>query len=110
LLALPSLLSPHTNPSTWVFILFYGLDWVATVPPTVALCRTRFGDAAPVVFGWVFAAHQLGAAIAASGAGLIRDLDGTYDPAFYAAAGLCALAAVLCSVAGRRAPAADPVG
>lgn len=105
LLALPSLLAPHTSPSTWVFILFYGLDWVATVPPTVALCREYFGDRAPIVFGWVFAAHQLGAALAASGAGLIRDADGTYDLAFYLAAGLCALAAVLCLTvsAGRRA-------
>lgn len=101
LLALPSLLAPHTNPSTWVFILFYGLDWVATVPPTVALCRRHFGDAAPVVFGWTFAAHQLGAAVAASGAGLIRDSDGSYDPAFYLAAGLCAVAAVLCATVGR---------
>ena len=45
LLALPSLLAPNTTPSTWVFILFYGLDWVATVPPTVALCREYFGRA-----------------------------------------------------------------
>ena len=96
LLALPSLLSPHTAPSTWVFILFYGLDWVATVPPTVALCRHYYGDRAPVVFGWVFAAHQLGAAVAATGAGWIRDTRGSYDLAFYLAAGLCAGAAVLC--------------
>jgi MFS family permease len=96
LLALPSLLTPHTEPSTWVFILFYGLDWVATVPPTVALCRQHFGTSAPIVFGWVFAAHQLGAAVAASGAGLIRDMAGTYDPAFYAAAALCAVAALVC--------------
>jgi MFS family permease len=108
LLALPSLLSPRTNPSTWVFILFYGLDWVATVPPTVALCRTHFGNTAPVVFGWVFAAHQLGAAVAASGAGLIRDLDGTYDPAFYCAAVLCVFAAGLCAVTRRR-PAVERI-
>ncbi len=101
LLALPSLLAPDTSPSTFVFILFYGLDWVATVPPTVALCRKHFGDRAPVVFGWVFAGHQLGAALAASGAGVIRDLDGTYDPAFYAAAALCAVAAALCAEVGR---------
>jgi MFS family permease len=99
LLALPSLLSPHTAPSTWVFILFYGLDWVATVPPTVALCRRYYGDQAPVVFGWVFAAHQLGAAVAATGAGWIRDTQGSYDLAFYLAAGLCAGAAVLCLLA-----------
>lgn len=102
LLALPSLLSPHTDPSTWVFVLFYGLDWVATVPPTVALCRRHFADRTAVVFGWVFAAHQLGAAVAATGAGWIRDASGSYDPAFYAAAGLCVLAAALCAVAGRR--------
>jgi predicted MFS family arabinose efflux permease len=103
-MALPSLLAPHTGPSTWVFILFYGLDWVATVPPTVALCRSYFGDQAPVVFGWVFAAHQLGAAIAASGAGLIRDAQGRYDLAFYIAAALCAVAAGLAAslTAGRR--------
>ena len=95
LVALPSLLSPHTEPTTWVFILFYGLDWVATVPPTVALCREHFGMSAPVVFGWVFAAHQLGAAVAASGAGFLRDTHGSYSSAFYTAAGLCVIAALL---------------
>jgi MFS family permease len=101
LLLLPSLLGRDTTPSTWVFILFYGLDWVATVPPTVALCRKHFGDRAPVVFGWVFAGHQLGAALAASGAGVIRDVSGSYSPAFYAAAALCGVAAALCAEAGR---------
>ena len=96
LVALPALLSPHAEPGTWVFIIFYGLDWVATVPPTIALCRSYFGAQAPIVFGWVFAAHQLGAAVAAAGAGWIRDLRGDYDLAFYLAAGLCALAALLC--------------
>jgi MFS family permease len=97
LLALPSLLGPHTAPSTWLFIVFYGLDWVATVPPTVAICRQYFGSSAPVVFGWVFASHQIGAAIAAGGAGLIRDINGSYDLAFYLAAGLCALGALFCA-------------
>lgn len=69
LLLLPLLLSPHAEPSTWVFIIFYGLDWVATVPPTIAICRHYFGADTPVVFGWVFASHQIGAAIAAFGAG-----------------------------------------
>jgi MFS family permease len=96
LLALPVLLSPHAEPGTWVFIIFYGLDWVATVPPTIALCRKYFGDKTPIVFGWVFASHQLGAAVAAAGAGWIRDLRGDYDLAFYLAAGLCAVAAVMC--------------
>jgi sugar phosphate permease len=96
LLLLPSLLSPHAEPSTWVFIVFYGLDWVATVPPTIVLCRNYFGTRSPVVFGWVFASHQLGAAVAAAGAGWIRDMRGDYDLAFYVAAGLCAVAALLC--------------
>ena len=60
LLLLAALLSPHAEPSTWVFVIFYGLDWVATVPPTIVLCRNYFGARSPVVFGWVFASHQLG--------------------------------------------------
>lgn len=103
LLLLPSLLSPNAEPGTWVFIIFYGLDWVATVPPTIVLCRDFFGTRSPIVFGWVFASHQLGAAIAAAGAGWIRDLQGTYDLAFYLAAGLCFVASLLC--AGVRRPA-----
>jgi sugar phosphate permease len=103
LAVLPSLLSPHTTPGTWVFIVFYGLDWVATVPPTVMLCRDWFGaSVGPIVFGWVFASHQVGAAFAAYGAGVIRDRTGSYDPAFYLAAGLCVAAALL-SVSIRRA-------
>ena len=89
---LPSLLAPETEPSMWVFIIFYGLDWIATVPPTVALCRRYFGDDGPVAFGWVFASHQIGAALAATGAGIIRDLRGSYDLAWYIAAALCAIA------------------
>ncbi len=105
LLLLPSLLSPHAEPSTWVFVIFYGLDWVATVPPTIVLCRDYFGARSPVVFGWVFASHQLGAAIAAAGAGWLRDLQGAYDLAFYLAAGLCGIAALLC-LSVRRPPVA----
>jgi predicted MFS family arabinose efflux permease len=96
LMTLPALISPHVAPSMWVFIIIYGLDWVATVPPTVALCREHFGaGVGPIVFGWVFASHQIGAAIAATGAGVVRDLTGGYDPAFYAAAGLCAIAGLM---------------
>ena len=96
LLTLPALLGPHAEPSMWVFIVIYGLDWVATVPPTVMLCRDRFGaDIGPIVFGWVFASHQIGAAIAAFGAGVVRDVSGSYDSAFLAAAALCAVGAGL---------------
>ncbi|GGK91735.1 MFS transporter [Nocardia jinanensis] len=104
LLLLPALLSPSAAPSTWVFIVFYGLDWVATVPPTIAICRTWFGASTPVVFGWVFAAHQLGAAVAAFGAGYVRDAHGSYDPAFYVAAGLCVVAALMCGAARMPGP------
>ena len=104
LMTLPALMSPHVEPSMWVFIIVYGLDWVATVPPTVAICREWFGAASgPIVFGWVFASHQIGAAVAATGAGVVRDLTGGYDPAFYAAAGLCAVAGLM-SYAIRRVP------
>jgi MFS family permease len=96
LLLLPSLLSPQAEPSTWVFVIFYGLDWVATVPPTIVLCRGYFGARTPVVFGWVFASHQLGAAVAAAGAGWLRDVQGSYNLAFYLASGLCGVAAILC--------------
>ena len=66
LLVVPWLLGRDVHPSLFVFILFYGLDWVATVPPTVALCRQHFGIERPsVVFGWVFAAHMVGAGVAA---------------------------------------------
>jgi MFS family permease len=95
LLVLSQLFAASPHPSMLVFIIFYGLDWVATVPPTVALCREYFGDRGPVVFGWVFASHQIGAAIAATGAGLTRDHLGTYSPAWYVAGGLCLIASVL---------------
>ena len=96
LLALPALFQESVRPSMLVFIIFYGLDWVATVPPTVALCRQVYGPGAgTVVFGWVFASHQLGAAIAAGLAGLARTSLGTYDLAWFVAGGLCLGAAVL---------------
>ncbi|MFC7487407.1 MFS transporter [Knoellia sp. CPCC 206453] len=102
LMLLPSLLGPSVQPSMWFFILFYGLDWIATVPPTVALCREWFGVSAPVVFGWVFASHQIGAAIAATGAGAVRDQTGTYSLAWFTAGGLCLLAAAFSFAIPRR--------
>ncbi|MFF4416899.1 MFS transporter [Streptosporangium sp. NPDC001559] len=106
LMVLPSLFSATAEPSMLVFIIFYGLDWVATVPPTVALCRQVYGADAPVVFGWVFASHQVGAAIAAVGAGLTRDLSGAYDLAWYVAGALCLVAALM-SVSVTAARAAE---
>ncbi|SMC21775.1 Predicted arabinose efflux permease, MFS family [Andreprevotia lacus DSM 23236] len=79
-----------------LFSLFYGLDWVATVPPTVRLTTDRFGrQDAPVVFGWVVAGHQLGAAFAALGAGLLRSSLGSYNVATWISGGLCIIGAVL---------------
>lgn len=76
------------------FMMFYGLDWVATVPPTVSLCVQRFGvQRGPLVYGWVFAGHQVGAAVAAFGAGYLRDATGSYQSAFFIAGVGCLLAA-----------------
>jgi sugar phosphate permease len=98
-----------------LFSIFYGLDWIATVPPTVKLATDAFGrDDAPIVYGWVFASHQVGAGLAALGAGVIRTALGDYRLAFMASGGLCMVAAVLALTIGRgrvRAPApvATPV-
>ena len=86
-----------------LFALFYGLDWIATVPPTVKLTVTRFGrERANLVFGWIFAGHQLGAATAAFGAGVSRTVLLSYLPAFFAAGALCLIAAVLILTLGDR--------
>jgi MFS family permease len=78
------------------FAVFYGLDWVATVPPTVRLTGDLFGrQRVGVVFGWIFASHQVGAAVAAFGAGALRTWFGTYQGAFMGAGLLCLIAAGL---------------
>ncbi len=79
-----------------LFAVFYGLDWIATVPPTLRLTIQRFGRAkANVVFGWIFAGHQIGAAAAAYGAGVTRTVTGSYLPAFFTSGLLCLIAALL---------------
>ncbi|MFN0284765.1 MAG: MFS transporter [Kineosporiaceae bacterium] len=112
LLAVPAVLGPHVDPPLLFFVAFYGLDWVATVPPTVALCREHFGLArSGVVFGWVFASHMVGAAVAAAFAGAVREATGTYSPAWWTAGGLCLVAAVACLAVRREPePARDAVG
>ena len=90
-----------------VFAMFYGLDWIATIPPTVKLAAQEFGkEKAGMIFGWVFAAHQLGAATAAYGAGRTRTLLLTYNPALFAAGAACLFAAVLVMGIQRQLPAA----
>jgi predicted MFS family arabinose efflux permease len=92
LMALPFL--SFDTVSLGVFAIFYGLDWIATVPPTVKLANEAFGEQeAPIVFGWIQTGHQLGAAFAAFGAGVIREQSGTYLPAFLAAGAMGVIAA-----------------
>ena len=94
------LLLPFAFSSTYltliVFIVFYGLDWVATVPPTIALSSGVLGRAnGGIVFGWVFASHQLGASFAASAAGIVRTWLGDYQVAFISAGLMCLVASGL---------------
>ncbi len=92
-----------------IFAMFYGLDWIATVPPTVKLAGAAFGkERVGMVFGWIFAAHQLGSAVAAYGAGLVRVTLLTYNPALIGAGVFCLIAAVsifwVPKIKGSRAP------
>ncbi|MFC5899656.1 MFS transporter [Streptomyces zhihengii] len=103
LLFLPMLLAPSVQPPMVFFIVFYGLDWVATVPPTIALCREHYGEDSAIVFGWVLASHQVGAAVVAFAGGVARDVFGSYDVVWYASGALCAAAALMALVI-RRAP------
>jgi len=94
LFLLPSILFSSIHPSTLVFVIFYGLDWVATVPPTLTLCRIVMGNQrSAVVYGWVFVGHQVGASIAAIGAAVLRVKLGDYALAFYISATMCLVAA-----------------
>ena len=96
LFLLPSILFSTLHPSTLVFIIFYGLDWVATVPPTLILCRMVLGPGrATIVYGWVFVGHQVGASVAALGAALLRVQLGDYAVAFYISAAMCLVSALM---------------
>jgi predicted MFS family arabinose efflux permease len=76
-----------------LFVVFYGLDWIATVPPTARLLSNRFGTRdGNILFGWLLAGHQIGAGLAAAGAGIIRTYLDRYLEA-YIAVGLCCLLA-----------------
>jgi sugar phosphate permease len=105
-------------PALAGFVVFYGLDWIATVPPTVRLVADRWGkERVGPVFGWVFAAHQLGGAVAAFGAGAAHTWLGDYLVPFLAAGGLCLVAAGLVLAIGRSArptrapaPTLEPAG
>ena len=111
LLFLPFALATRGG-ALWVFAVFYGLDWIATVPPTVKLATDAFGPSrAPVMFGWIAAGHQVGAAVTALGAGWIRTTFGDYQAAFWASGSLCLVAALLAlQVRGRTAPRPTTLG
>jgi MFS family permease len=102
------LLLPFALSSTYLvlllFIVFYGLDWVATVPPTIALSSEKFGrERGAIVFGWIFAAHQFGASFAAFTAGALRTWLGDYQVTFITAGLLCLVASGLVIRIGRGA-------
>jgi predicted MFS family arabinose efflux permease len=118
LLALPYTLAHGADGLIW-FAVFYGLDWIATVPPTVKLTAETFGrENTGVVYGWIGASHQLGASLAAFGAGWIRTNLGDYHLAFWMAGSLCLIAGLAFVTVGRKtlrspsglAPIPQPAG
>ncbi|MFJ6853487.1 MFS transporter [Streptomyces sp. NPDC091271] len=110
LMCLPLLMSATVQPSMMVFVVAFGLLDLATVPPVIALCREFYGDAGAVVFGWVGAAHQAGAAVAAYGGGAARDAFGSYAPVWVTLGALCAGAALLSLLVRRVVPAGRAAG
>lgn len=95
LLFLPFALSDGSYIFLIIFSVFYGLDWIATVPPTVNISRQIFGiEKSVVVYGWIFAAHQLGSAVAAGGAGILYKMFNSYSWAFTLAGMFCVLASL----------------
>ncbi|MER7998714.1 MFS transporter [Streptomyces sp. NPDC095613] len=102
LVVLPFLMSATVRAPLVLFAVFFGLLDVATVPPVIALCREFHGDDSAIVFGWVSAAHQVGAGLMAGAGGVVRDTFGSYDPVWAGSGALCAAAALLALVVRRR--------
>ena len=95
LLCLPFALESGSYTWLMVFAIFYGLDWIATVPPTIGLTRQRFGiQKSAMMYGWIMAAHQVGAGVAAYTGGVFYTVFGSYTWAFILAGGFCALASL----------------
>jgi sugar phosphate permease len=102
-------LAKGDNTTLALFAIFYGLDWIATVPPTVRLTSDCFGkENTGVIYGWIGAAHQLGASLAAIGAGTIRTQLGDYGMAFWISGTLCFLTAIVFVLPGRRVLVRQP--
>ena len=98
LLFLPLALAATVQPSMVVFVVLFGLLDLATVPPTITLCSRAYGGDGAIVFGWVNAAHQAGAALVAFLGGVTRDVSGSYDLVWVGAGSLCAVAALMALV------------
>jgi MFS family permease len=93
----------HSDTGLSIFAVFYGLDWIATVPPTLALAAQAFGRGrAAIMFGWIMAAHQIGASSAAYLAGWFRTREGNYDNAFLVSGLLCMATAFAVLLIGRQ--------
>src|SRR5215469_1805745 len=108
LLWLPQAFNPSTHRLV-LFAVFYGLDWIATVPPTVALTVKIFGrEKVGLIFGWIVASHQVGAGITAFFAGFIRSMEGSYDWAFLVSGAACVLTALGVLLIGREVPRKAP--
>ena len=102
LLFLPLALAAGIENLGW-FAMFYGLDWIATVPPTVKLTSDSFGKQnTGVIYGWIGACHQMGASLAAFGAGALRTALGDYNLSFYIAGTLCIVAGISFLTLGKR--------
>jgi MFS family permease len=105
---------PYTSFDTLsltVFAVFYGLDWIAVMPPIFALVNEVFGKkAAPVIMSWIFATHQIGGALAAVGAGVVRTWSGSYLLAFLASGVACLMASMLVMRIARARPAVALAG
>ena len=92
---LPFALMEGSTTFLVIFTIFYGLDWIATVPPTIGIARQVFGiQKSGIIYGWIFASHQAGAAAAAYGGGIIYKFFDSYTWAFFLAGVFCLLASL----------------
>ncbi|KAB2332312.1 MFS transporter [Cytobacillus depressus] len=93
LIILPFALDLRSYPMLVAFSVFYGLDWIATVPPTIRLASEYFGkERGAIIYGWVFAAHQVGSGVAAFLGGYFYEVFNGYSITFISAGALCIVA------------------
>jgi MFS family permease len=105
LLLLPYALAQGSFVLLTIFTIFYGLDWIATVPPTISMTRQIFGmQKSSIIYGWIFASHQAGAAVAAYGGGLIYKFFNSYTWAFFLAGMFCAMASLFVIIVKKQTP------